>query len=259
MQKIRAIHIVYANWCPHCVPTTLEPIKNLALKYNIPLYLYDIDKEVQKADKIVKDYGDYSEDYIIPQVFIKFDEGIKHIFTGYSEGVNFTKRAIETFLNYDFNSMKFEFSNDFDLKEIIKEKLVGEGSCYSHCRDKTYYKFINEEPLIGIYYCNKGYISRVVSYWKGKANYDHFISFLNTLTKGKVNIISEDVRVATRYSWDLGIKDKNIMVREIYWTQNYNKLLQRNSEALYICKECNNLFTQRIPTENELCEKCLAK
>jgi hypothetical protein len=36
-------------------------------------------------------------------------------------------------------------------------------------------------------------------------------------------------------------------------------LMQRNSEALYICKKCNNLFTQRIPTENELCEKCLAK
>lgn len=109
--RIKAIHVVYANWCPHCVPTTVEAMKKAAKELGVPCNLYDIDTEqVSKADELVKKYGDWSEDYIIPQVFIEFDDGtIKHVLTGYSEGVSYTKRAVENLLNSDlFRSIKVQ-------------------------------------------------------------------------------------------------------------------------------------------------------
>lgn len=104
MAKLKAIHVVYADWCPHCMPTTVEPMKKAASSLGIPIHLYNIDTEdVKKADELVKKYGDWSEDYIIPQVFFELDDGsIKHVLTGYSEGVQYTKRAVENLLNSSF-------------------------------------------------------------------------------------------------------------------------------------------------------------
>lgn len=109
MSKLKAFHIVYANWCPHCVPTTVEPMKKAAEELRLPCVLYDIDTEaVKKADELVRKYGDWSEDYVIPQVFFEFDDGeFKHVLTGRSEGVEFTKREINGILNSQlFNSLK---------------------------------------------------------------------------------------------------------------------------------------------------------
>lgn len=97
---LRAIHVVYANWCPHCVPITVEPMKKAASSLGIPCLLYDIDTDkVTQADELVKKYGDWSEDYLIPQVFFQLSDGsFKHVLTGYSEGVAFTRRAVENVL-----------------------------------------------------------------------------------------------------------------------------------------------------------------
>jgi hypothetical protein len=103
--KAKAIHVVYANWCPHCVPTTVEPMKKAAQDLGIPYHGYDIDikDDESKADELVRKYGDWSDDYIIPQVFVELADGsIKHVLTGYSEGVAFTRRAIENFLASEF-------------------------------------------------------------------------------------------------------------------------------------------------------------
>ena len=97
---VKGIHIVYANWCPHCVPTTVEPFKEAAAELNIDCTLYDIDTDMEpKADELVKEHGDWSEDYIIPQVFYEYGDGsIRHVMTGYSEGVAYTRRAVENLL-----------------------------------------------------------------------------------------------------------------------------------------------------------------
>ncbi len=102
--KAKAIHLVYANWCPHCVPTAVEPMKRAAKDLGVPYFGYDIDtKDVAKADDLVRKYGDWSEDYIIPQVFVELEDGtFKHILTGYSEGIALTRRAVESFLASEF-------------------------------------------------------------------------------------------------------------------------------------------------------------
>lgn len=62
---------------------------------------YDIDEpqEAPRADEIVREHGDWSEDYLIPQVFLESEDGrIRHVLTGYSESVDLTKRAVESLL-----------------------------------------------------------------------------------------------------------------------------------------------------------------
>src|SRR5271156_625614 len=98
--SVKGIYVVYANWCPHCVPTAVEPIKKAAHELRVPLHLYDIDTDdVGKADEIVEKYGDWTPDYLIPQVFIEADDGkIEHVLTGNPRGLQYTKSAVEALL-----------------------------------------------------------------------------------------------------------------------------------------------------------------
>ncbi len=100
MTKLKAIDVVYANWCPHCVPTTVEPMKKAAAELGVKINLYDIDTDsVKTADKLVEEYGDWSPDYLIPQVFLEFDDGeVRHVLTGQSQGVAYTRRAVDNLL-----------------------------------------------------------------------------------------------------------------------------------------------------------------
>ena len=97
MTKLKWIHVVYANWCPHCVPTTVEPVKRKAEQIGAPCILYDVDdpNASEKADELVKKYGDWSEDYLVPQVFLEYESGeVKHVFTGYSEDIELTRSGL---------------------------------------------------------------------------------------------------------------------------------------------------------------------
>ena len=101
MTKLKAIHIVYADWCPHCVPMTVEPVKKKAEQIGVHCILYHIDdpNASKKADELVKKYGDWSEDYLIPQVFLEYENGeVKHVFTGYSEDLELTRTGLNNLL-----------------------------------------------------------------------------------------------------------------------------------------------------------------
>lgn len=99
------ITVVLAPWCPHCVPLSLERTQAMAKSLGVPLRVLDIDDPEQEAaaDALVMQYGDYAEDYLIPQVFTEDDRGrVEHIFTGFSEGVQVTKARWN-----DFEASKF--------------------------------------------------------------------------------------------------------------------------------------------------------
>lgn len=97
---MKAIYVVYAKWCPHCIPTTVEPVKRAGRELGVPVVLYDIDTaDVGRADELVERHGDWTPDYLIPQVFVEGDDGkIKHLFTGDPRGVQYTRRSLETAL-----------------------------------------------------------------------------------------------------------------------------------------------------------------
>ncbi|MGD0146402.1 MAG: hypothetical protein ABSB53_06090 [Nitrososphaerales archaeon] len=102
MVEIKAVHVVHATWCPHCRPTTVEPIQKASEELGIPFFSYDIDvpEQEKKADELVREFGDWSEDYLIPQVFVEMSGGkMRHVLTGRSEGVDLTRRAVNDLLN----------------------------------------------------------------------------------------------------------------------------------------------------------------
>lgn len=97
---LRMITIVLAQWCPHCVPLSLETTQRMARELNFELRVLDIDSpdQAKEADILVKEQGDCAEDYLIPQVFIEQDDGsIQHVFTGFSEGVQVTSAQWDNF------------------------------------------------------------------------------------------------------------------------------------------------------------------
>jgi thiol-disulfide isomerase/thioredoxin len=93
--QIERISAVIATWCPHCYPLSVDNVKRMGEELDIPIRVLDIDREddVKIADQLVKEHGDDAEDYLIPQIFLEFkDRSIKHIFTGFSENTEITKR-----------------------------------------------------------------------------------------------------------------------------------------------------------------------
>ena len=84
--EIKAVHVVHVTWCPHCHQATVEPIREAFEERRIPFVSYDIDvsEEEKKADELVRKHGDWSEDYLIPQVFVEMSDGeMRHVLTGY--------------------------------------------------------------------------------------------------------------------------------------------------------------------------------
>jgi thiol-disulfide isomerase/thioredoxin len=97
MAKVSKIIVVMADWCPHCVPTTVEAMERAAKELGAVFQTYNIDDLAQErlADEIVKKYGDWSPNYLIPQVFFEYSDGsIEHVLTGQREGVWATKEKI---------------------------------------------------------------------------------------------------------------------------------------------------------------------
>ncbi|HKN07630.1 MAG TPA: hypothetical protein VJ021_08585 [Thermoplasmata archaeon] len=67
----------------------------------MPFRTLDIDRRTQEkvADRFVREHGDASPDYLIPQVFLEWsDGGIQHLLTGFSEQVARTARAWDDLL-----------------------------------------------------------------------------------------------------------------------------------------------------------------
>lgn len=99
------ISTVLATWCPHCDPPSLDATKRMANELGVSYRILDIDDpdQVKIADMLVKEHGDDSEDYLIPQVFLEFPDGrIQHIFTGFSENPETTKRHWEDFFKSNY-------------------------------------------------------------------------------------------------------------------------------------------------------------
>ncbi|HEY6237791.1 MAG TPA: hypothetical protein VIZ68_01210 [Thermoplasmata archaeon] len=83
-QPVR-LDLVMATWCPHCVPVSTDPAPELARRIGVPLRILDIDHREQElaADELVRDHGDWTEDYLIPQIFLTFSDGrVEHLLTG---------------------------------------------------------------------------------------------------------------------------------------------------------------------------------
>jgi glutaredoxin len=90
------LDLVFARWCPHCHTLSTERAPKLAESLRVPVRLLDIDDPEQEeaADRLVREHGDWSDDYLIPQVFLEWSDGrIEHLLTGVPGPVDGTRRA----------------------------------------------------------------------------------------------------------------------------------------------------------------------
>jgi len=80
----------------------------MAQQLGVELRVLDIDDPDQErvADSLVNDYGDPTEDYLIPQVFFEEDGKVKHVFTGFSEGVEVTRARWDDFFASEYYQAK---------------------------------------------------------------------------------------------------------------------------------------------------------
>jgi len=145
-----------------------------------------------------------------------------------------------------------------DLESLVKERLMGQGNCYGHCKEPSELKLLPQnEMMIGCYVCPSGYVSLVVHYGK-ELDLHGFKTFLSSLSAG--DVADEDIRVATRYSWDLAITSQtdDAILREAYWRQSYRRTKSEDQQriSLFTCTKCDTFYRQPISDKNTLCQKC---
>jgi len=75
--KPTRLSLVYAVWCPHCDPVSTERAPLLAKRLGVALRMLDIDSPAtaKEADRIVEAQGLWDDDYVIPQLFLEWDDG----------------------------------------------------------------------------------------------------------------------------------------------------------------------------------------
>ena len=148
-----------------------------------------------------------------------------------------------------------------DVREVVEERLVVASPC-RHCNEPTSLKFLSGEGmLLAAYVCPTGYVSRFIDYGEN-IDVGQFKRYLSK-TAGKVKEIQDaDVRVATRYSWDMGLPSsskKQVVIRGAFWTQNYGRNANKdpNRDALFLCTGCQSkTFVQPLSSKGTLCADC---
>jgi len=144
-----------------------------------------------------------------------------------------------------------------DLEKLIEEKLNGHSKCSGHCQEPSALKLLPQKGMmIGCYSCSSGYISFIVQYGK-ELDFHAFKKFLSSLDEA---VEDEDIRVATRYIWDLGISGERDgkVLREAYWRQSYRRTKSDDPHrvALFLCTKCSSFYRQRKSDSSTFCPRC---
>jgi len=142
-------------------------------------------------------------------------------------------------------------------RRIVETKLSAVAMCRGHCNEQASLSLSEAEgELVGTYACPSGYVSRLANY--GEVDVRWFRDFVSLLLKGVGEIEEEDIRVATRYAWDLDERGAGQVLKEAYWTQSYRRTQSDdpNRDALFSCTNCHSFYVQSISGKERLCLDC---
>ena len=138
-----------------------------------------------------------------------------------------------------------------DSLQIIENYLKSDGRWYGHCEGRAEMVFLEKgRRTVSCMACPGGYVSRIVMYAPevDPADLQEFLA----VRAGALGPVSEEeIRVATRHPWDLGIEGQvkeDVAIRQAYWTQNYRKTKADNPSrnALFLCRDCSELFVSPL-------------
>lgn len=138
-----------------------------------------------------------------------------------------------------------------DSLQIIEDHLMSDGKCYGHCEGSTEMVFLEKgRRTVSCMACPGGYVSRIVMY-APEVDAPGLQGFIAARAGAFGPVGEEEIRVATRHPWDLGIEGdvkEDVAIRQAYWTQNYRKTKSDSPSrsALFLCRECNELFVSPL-------------
>ncbi|MDV3292994.1 MAG: hypothetical protein LYZ70_01845 [Nitrososphaerales archaeon] len=143
-----------------------------------------------------------------------------------------------------------------DIKQVVSAAFSQPQRCYGHCDQNATFRFLTDgEPLLACYACPRGYVSKVMAYG-GQNTAEGLRNFLGTAFEGRTPIREDDLRVAKRHPWDLGIAGAELNVT--YWTQNYRSSKSNDPDrpALFLCSKCGSAYVKPISGSGTLCPSC---
>jgi hypothetical protein len=144
-----------------------------------------------------------------------------------------------------------------DVAKVVAVAFGDPQKCYGHCEAKATLRFLRSGgAVIACFACPSGYVSKVMAYGTSPTR-DNLKALLTEALKDGPMLADQDLRVATRHAWDLGLTDSDISAS--YWTQNYRrgKSDDPNRKALFACGRCGALYLQPVTATNTLCQRCL--
>jgi len=160
------------------------------------------------------------------------------------------------------------------LRALIDHHLTFTGKCFHHCKNPTTMRIIKETSgrIVAAYTCPDGFVSQVVYFTDSKPDLEWFHEFLSQQVE-KRNVGKRDVRIATRYGWELeGDARREIQsqlgpegkLTEVYWTR-YPKTELQKKNAISLCigspskPGCMRLFIHSRKSKPALCHECASK
>lgn len=150
-----------------------------------------------------------------------------------------------------------------ELRSLVAEKYGQLEKCYGHCDQPATFRFLNVEanPVITGYSCHGAYLSRIIVY-ADSIGLRQSVDVISQTLGPRSDVKAEDVRIASRYPWDMDITtdDTGRVMMMAYWTQNYRRTKSEDPDrnAIFLCANCNSVYSQRVSDKQVLCEGCRA-
>jgi hypothetical protein len=148
-----------------------------------------------------------------------------------------------------------------ELRSLVAEKYGQTEKCPGHCESPATLKILNDDgdTIIAGYSCPSAYLSRIMIYSR-TLDLPRSRDTIARVVGEETEVKDEDVRIASRYPWDLelasGDGEKLLMVA--YWTQNYRRTKNDdpNRRALFLCQRCQKTFSQPLGEKQLMCSAC---
>lgn len=142
-----------------------------------------------------------------------------------------------------------------ETRRLVESLFSQPQRCYGHCDQQAGLRLLkSDEPILACYVCPGGYVSRVMAY--GKIDAAKKLRDFVGAAMGGQPLKEEDIRRATRHSWDLAIPGLEMKVA--YWTQNYrgSKSADPDRPGLFLCSRCGSTFVKPLTEQGTLCSEC---
>jgi hypothetical protein len=142
-----------------------------------------------------------------------------------------------------------------DTRRLVEAVSSQPQKCSGHCDQQANLRFLTSvEPLVTCYCCPGGYVSKLMVYGPDAPGAT-LRDFLTKATGGRPPK-EEEIRVATRHSWDSGLAGQD--VKAAYWSQNYrgSKSGDPAREALFLCTNCGSAYVKPLSAPGTTCPNC---